>query len=284
MGAYVTVPSSAAFPGGFTVLMAVYGRDEVKLLERAVRSAFANTLRPDAFLLVVDGPVPVDLVIAIARLETEFNLDVSRLPENRGLAHALNVGLTKVGTEWVVRADADDFNLPERFERLAQAVVGPVVPDLLGSAILEIDPVGSTTAIRRTPLSHDEIVRYAGRRNPFNHMTVAYRSQLARRCGSYPEIYLREDYALWAAMLSEGALTLNLPEVLVHAMAGRDMYRRRGGWRYARAEVSLQRHLVRCGLKNPFSAVLHGLLRGTVFMLPTESRGWIYENILRNRP
>lgn len=275
------MPASVSFPGGFTVLMAVYRGDDAELFERAVRSAFNNTLRPDAFLLVVDGPVLRRLAARIENLETTFNLDVLRLPENQGLAHALNAGLARVGTEWVVRADADDFNLPERFERLAQAVAGAAVPDLLGSAILEVARDGQMKTLRRTPLTHEAIVRYAKYRNPFNHMAVAYRSGFARRCGGYPVVHLKEDYALWATMLREGAVTLNLPEALVHATADRDMYRRRGGWRYARAEVRLQRHLVRCGLKDPFSATLHGLLRGAVFMVPTILRGWIYERFLR---
>jgi glycosyltransferase involved in cell wall biosynthesis len=284
MGADLTVPSSLAFPGGFTVLMPVYQGNDAKLFERAVRSVFANTLRPDAFLLVVDGPVSSGLAATIASLETEFKLDVLRLPENQGLAGGPNAGLARVETEWVVRADADDFNLPERFERLARTVTGPAAPDLLGSAILEVERDGQVQALRRTPLTHKDIVRYARYRNPFNHMTVAFRRDLARRCGGYPQIHLKEDYALWASMLREGAVTLNLAEVLVHVTAGRDMYRRRGGLRYAHAEIELQRHLVRCRLKDPFSATLHGLLRGAVFMLPTDLRGWIYLRLLRNRP
>jgi hypothetical protein len=128
---------------------------------------------------------------------------------------------------------------------------------------------------------HQEIVVYARYRNPFNHMTVAYRSRLARICGGYPQIHLKEDYALWASMIGAGAKTQNLPDPLVHATAGVDMYRRRGGLRYALAEINLQRHLVRCGLKGTTSAALHGLLRASVFLMPAVLRGWIYEKYLR---
>lgn len=270
------------FPGGFTVLMAVYHKDDVTLFERAVRSVYANTLPPDAFILVVDGQAPEALQNIIRGLKIEFGIEVLQLPVNIGLARALNAGLMKVGTKWVVRADADDYNVPKRFALQALAVMqSDNSVDLIGGAIKEIGSDGTHLAVRRTAEQHNEIRRYAAYRNPFNHMTVAYRTELALRCGGYPNIYLKEDYALWARMLASGARTLNLSEVLVLATTGRDMYRRRGGLRYALAEISLQRHLVQTGLKSPLVALFQGLGRSLVFILPSAIRGWIYEKILR---
>lgn len=270
------------FPGGFTVLMAVYHKDDVTLFERAVRSVYANTLPPDAFILVVDGQAPEALQNIIRGLKIEFGIEILQLPVNMGLARALNAGLMKVGTKWVVRADADDYNVPKRFALQALAVMqSDNSVDLIGGAIKEIGSDGTHLAVRRTAEQHNEIRRYAAYRNPFNHMTVAYRTELALRCGGYPNIYLKEDYALWARMLASGARTLNLSEVLVLATTGRDMYRRRGGLRYALAEISLQRHLVQTGLKSPLVALFQGLGRSLVFILPSAIRGWIYEKILR---
>ena len=277
--------SPILFPGGFTVLMAVYHGDDADLFERAVRSVFANTLLPNAFLLVVDGPIHQLLAAVINRLEAEFSINVLYLPENQGLARALNAGVNKVKTEWIVRADADDINMPERFECLAYAVASTEMPDLVGSAIVEVDKDGNVLGIRRTALTHHEIVQFAKYRNPFNHMAVAYKSDLARECGGYPQIHLKEDYGLWALMISKGARLANSSEVLVKATAGRDMYKRRGGLRYAKAEIDLQLHLVSCGIKGRFSALSHGIMRSVVFLMPPEIRGFIYEKLLRvNQP
>jgi len=241
-----------SFPGAFTLLMAVYKGDDVDLFERALQSVFDNTLQPDEFILVVDGPIPKALNLIIQLYQEKFNTQVIYLPVNKGLSHALNAGLAKVRTDWVVRADADDINLPDRFMLLANVASGTEAPDLIGGAINEIDRNGNILTTRRTPLSHFEIVQFAKYRNPFNHMSVAYSRKLALQCGGYPHIYLREDYALWANMLSKGAKTLNLPDVLIHATAGHDLNLRRGGWRYAWAELELQRHLVKCKIKSPF--------------------------------
>lgn len=264
----------------FTVLMPVYGREDInELFHKAVTSVYSNTVLPNAFILVVDGPVSSALEKQILDFERDYKLQVIWLAENVGLANALNIGLNEVTTEWVVRADADDFNLPNRFEE--QVMLMSRDFGLIGGAIQEVDREGQKLAIRRTPASDIEIREFAKYRNPFNHMTVAFRTELALQCGGYPNIYLKEDYALWVLMIKHGARTANTPEILVEATTGRDMYKRRGGWRYAKAEIELQRHLVICGVKGHLAAFIHGSARASVFLMPHLLRGWIYEYLLR---
>jgi glycosyltransferase involved in cell wall biosynthesis len=272
------------FDGGFTILMAVYAKDDIQLFEKAVYSVFLNSIIPDAFILVVDGPVPDLMSASISSLIDRYKIDPIYLSKNIGLSGALNIGLGKVSTRWVVRADADDYNLANRFSLQASAINSHKKNiDIIGGAILEIDKQGNHLGVRRTVCAHDEILSFLKRRNPFNHMTVAFRVDIARKCGGYPNIYLKEDYALWAKMISEGAYTMNLPNILVHATAGKDMYRRRGGFRYALAEISLQRYLVSLGLKHVISALIDGVCRSFIFILPPVMRGLIYKKVLRSK-
>ena len=264
----------------FTVLMPVNDRDDIdQLFPDVIASVYSNSLLPNHFILVVDGPIRQSLKNEIEKAKILYGVEVIWLSKNVGIAKALNHGLAKVKTEWVFRADADDFNLPNRF----QEQVGLIVKgfDLIGSAIQEVDMNGDNIAIRRTPCTDAEIKIFMKYRNPFSHMTVAFRTDLARMCGGYPDIHLKEDYGLWASMVKCGARLANTSTVLVNATAGRDMYKRRGGWRYAKSEIELQGHLVKCGIKNRFSAVLHALLRASVYFLPSCIRGFIYESILR---
>lgn len=271
------------FAGGSTVLMAVYKNDNVSLLERAVDSVYANTLQPDDFILVVDGPVPQAMLVAIETLQSKYPFRLLKISENLGLAKALNAGLKLVRTEWVLRADADDYNMPERFSLQADAIAASNYSiDLIGGAIQEVDNSGNKLAIRKTVEIHDQILRYAAYRNPFNHMTIAYKTEFVRRCGGYPDIYLKEDYALWANMISSGARAMNLPDILVLATTGQEMYKRRGGLRYAIAEIALQRHLISTRLKSVPAAFFQGLIRAFVFLLPPSIRGYLYLKILRS--
>jgi len=271
------------FPGGFTVLMAVYGKDEPELFAKAVESVYENDLKADYMVLVVDGMVPWHLEEKIIAAEQRYGLEVVRLERNQGLAKALNAGLAQVRTEWVVRADSDDLNLSNRFRRISELLQEHPDLDLIGSAILECERNGTPVARRVMPASHEQVREFIVRRNPFNHMTVAYRRSLVTLCGGYPDIYLREDYALWINMIMAGARCANLPEVLVHATAGRDMYKRRGGWRYTKGEYELQTMMVRLGLKTRMRGVLHGIARSSVFIAPPFLRRLFYEWFLRQR-
>jgi len=277
--------STCGFPGGFTVLMAVYGRTDSSHFERALTSVYGSTLTPDDFVLVVDGPVPASIAELISIYQDHRGLRALWLPRNVGLAHALNQGLPLVKTAWVVRADADDMNLPDRFEKQALAISrleGNV--DLLGGWIEEVDSANNVLAIRRVPAGHEEIVRRLRTRSPFNHMTVACRTEHLVKIGGYPDLYHKEDYGLWASLIADGARCHNLSEVLVRATTGAEMYRRRGGFRYARSEWSLQMHLLKTGHTNLASAIVFACLRALVFSLPTSFRSWIYERLLRIRP
>lgn len=82
-------------------------------------------------------------------------------------------------------------------------------------------------------------------------------------------------------MIQAGACCENLPEILVDALTGEDMYRRRGGLKYAVAEIRLQRHLYHTGLKSAVQATFDGLARGAVFLMPVALRAFIYRWALR---
>jgi glycosyltransferase involved in cell wall biosynthesis len=271
-----------SFPGGFTVLMALYGGDRADFFETAVHSVFSNTLVPNQFLIVVDGPISASLKAVIVNLQISYPLiEFIYLPENKGLANALNTGLTYAKFEWIVRADADDINLPERFSTLAKACLDHPNIQLVGSSILELDEQGHALAIRELPSTEDAIRQFAKTRNPFNHMTVAFRLEAALACGGYPPIFLKEDYGLWCHFLAKSCQVMNVNTILVHASAGMSMFKRRGGWRYAKSEWQMQKVLVECGLKSSWRAFFDGVLRAGFFLIPSTIRGYIYLHFLR---
>lgn len=277
----VWVSSDPYNPSDFTVLLAFYAGDDAALLRRALRSITGNTAQPACTVIVQDGPVSDELSEVVQDFyKCNTTLHV-RLAENQGLSHALNEGLKYIETEYVIRADADDINLPNRFETLIDHLADGY--DLVGSSILEVEPSGNAIARRVPPLSAVEIRGRMPYRNPFNHMSVGFRTEVINAVGGYPHIILREDYALWATLVSNAARVKNLPEVLVHATTGEDMYKRRGGLRYAKGEIQLQSLLVRLELQNRYLGYLVGLARALVFLMPGVLRGLIYESLLRRR-
>jgi glycosyltransferase involved in cell wall biosynthesis len=264
----------------FTVLISLYKNDNSILFERALSSIFNNSLIPYRVLLVVDGPIGLELDAVVNKfIHLYKNLYVLRLDFNVGLSNALNEGLKFVETEWVVRADSDDFNRPNRFELLSKYMTSDL--DLIGSFIEEVDLNQSILAVRRVPLTLDEILNTLPKRNPFNHMSVAFRTNFVRQCGGYPDIYLKEDYALWATMLPCGARAMNISDILVSATTGQDFYKRRGGAKYALAEFNLQAHLIQTGFQSYYGALFIGIVRSAVFLMPATIREYVYLRVLR---
>lgn len=273
------------FPGGFSVLMALYQKDKASLFDKALGSVFSNSLQPNQILLVIDGPIPLDLENVLVKFHQVFpgRIEELRLKHNLGLAKALNEGLNYVSCEWVVRADADDINLPNRFEVLAKMIQSNPDLDILGSAIMEVDETGKILAQRVVPCEQNAILKYAQFRNPFNHMSVAYKCNSILGLGGYPNLYLKEDYALWAKALANQLKVANTEEVLVHATTSSSMYERRGGLRLAKTEIELQELLVACGLKTKLRALTDGVVRAGFCLVPSQLRKLLYLKLLRAR-
>lgn len=272
------------FPGGFSVLICVYKNDSPIVFDSAIKSILSNELIPDQIVLVVDGPISQELDLIVTESARDFLglFDVIRLPFNQGLAKALNAGLEAVKFKWVVRADADDINLPNRFSTLSNFIFKNPECDILSSYILEIDGNGNYLHERRVPVEHEAIKKYLRWRSPFNHMAVAYKKDLVVKVGGYPDVYLKEDYALWYFVLECGR-SANIPMVLVHATAGSALYKRRGGIKYVLSEAALQKLLYKSGCKSFCYAIADFFIRSVVFVLPSGLRGVFYSAFLRNK-
>jgi glycosyltransferase involved in cell wall biosynthesis len=277
-------PYKSKFPGGFEVLMAVYNKDKVNLFKKAVDSIFTNTLLPNKVLIVIDGPIGPELSKTVLFLKSKYSLiKWIKLKCNVGLAKALNIGLNYVTTKWVVRADSDDINLPYRFEVLAKTLEKNSNLDILGSYILEVDTSGKEIGVRKVPLSNRQIYNAIKYKSPFNHMSVAFRKSKVLECGGYPNVHLKEDYALWCKMLSFKANAMNLKDILVIATGGIDLCKRRSGLNYLKSEWEIQKILVSCRLQKKYLSLFVGLVRCLVFISPNSLRFFVYSRFLREK-
>ena len=265
----------------FSVLLPVWARDEVAQLRRAVASVTSEQeLRPDEVVVVRDGPVPDDLQEALDALP---GVRVLELPENVGLARALEEGLRHCTFDVVARMDADDVSLPHRFARQLPLIAAGA--DLVGAGLLEIGADEDDVVGRRVPpTGAAAIARYARFHDPFNHPTVVYRRSAVAAAGGYRDLDLMEDYWLFARMIRAGARVENLPEPLVKYRVGASpdagSYARRGGLRLFRSELTLQGHLLREGFTTPVQAARNVVVRGGYRFVPTRIRTLAYRALI----
>ena len=262
--------------------MSVYAGDDSKKFNRALESLYLNTVLPDQVVLVVDGHISKKLERVIEKYLSYDHFLVVKLETNVGLAMALNEGLKHVTNPIVVRSDSDDYNCRDRFEKQVHLFRDNNL-DIVGGNIIEVDDSGGVVAFRKVPLDSDAIKKSVSKRSPFNHVTVAFRLSAVVDVGGYPNIHLKEDYALWAMMISKGYGVANIGDVLVYVSGGRKMYERRGGIKYIKSEFELQKLLIKLGINSWPQAILIGFMRSFVFLLPSSLRGLFYIAFLRDK-
>lgn len=274
----------------FSVAMSVYGKDNPGWFDRALKSiAIEQTIIPDEIIIVVDGPVPdsikkvIDKYISICKKES-CNLKAIYLDQNRGLGNALQLAVKKCSYEIIARMDSDDITVPERFERQLSYMVSHRDTSIVGGQIVEFVGEESRQVGRRiVPLTDQEIKNYMKRRCPFNHMTVMFRKSDILAAGNYRDWFWNEDYYLWIRLSLKGIKFANLCEVLVHVRVGKDMYKRRGGWKYFKSEAKLQRLMLQKKIINPVRFSLNIFERFILqILMPNGIRTIIFQRFARS--
>jgi glycosyltransferase involved in cell wall biosynthesis len=263
----------------FTCLLPVCARDDPNHFREALLSIADASLPPRELILCQDGPLPEALervVVSHGEARGARRLINTGPP---GLHHNLNRALAMVSTPWLCRADADDVNLPLRFEAQVRFLKENLDIDVLGAGLEEFWPDGRTRA-KIMPQSHDAIVRWARFRNPINHMTAFVRVEAMQDCGGYPDIPLKEDYGLWLTMMGKGYRFANLAAPLVRARLGADFYRRRSGVRHLASEISLFRLKRKMLGMGPMIAAGALIARAGALASKTTARA-VYETMLR---
>jgi glycosyltransferase involved in cell wall biosynthesis len=227
----------------YSVLMCVYHRENPLYLQESVQSMLRQSAPADDFVLVCDGELTSELNDVIKYFEERHDIfNVIRLPENRGIENALNVGLRYCKNSLIARMDSDDIAYTDRCELQLECFKHGV--DIVSGYVEEFDvDTDDISAVRVLPEKHKDILKFAKQRNPFNHPCVMYRKEKVLQAGSYHEFYLYEDYHLWIRMLKKGAVGYNLQRPLLYMRAGDEMYRRRGGFKYFLSSQRFQKYL-----------------------------------------
>lgn len=270
----------------FSVLMSVYARERPSHFDAAIESVVNQSVPPEEFVVVEDGPLPDELREVAERWERKLGSDVFRrlpLPQNVGLPKALNEGLKLCRCEWVARMDTDDVSLPDRFEKQVTFLENHPQIRLLGGQVEEYsDDLVARLGARHVPLTHEEIVRFARTRNPFNHMTVMFHRESVLSVGGYPPELLKvQDFGLWAKMLVKGYRAANLSDVLAKVRAGNDIVRRRMGTEYFRYEWRLFNLMRQWGFLSTWDYFIAVGSRLVIRYLPQDAIEFVYSRVLQ---
>jgi glycosyltransferase involved in cell wall biosynthesis len=261
----------------FSLIMSVYAKENPLFLSQCLDSILAQTVMPDEFIIIKDGPLTNELEQVLSAAQFPFEVNIISLPENITQGPARAEGVKAAKHEWVAIMDSDDICRPDRFKKqLAMLSADPDL-DLIGGQIDEFNFAPGDLSVRRgVPTGHSDILTFAKKRNPFSHMTVMLRRELAVKAGNYVFFPWFEDYDLWARMLKNGAKCANHPDILVDARVGGGMYARRRGITYIRSELRMQKSLLNLGMINYCEFLRNLTVRVPVRFLPAKALKFIY--------
>jgi len=271
----------------FSVLMSLYYKESPLFLNECFESIWIKqTVKPDEIVLVLDGPVGTELQECVDSWKDQIgdNLKIVPLSKNIGLGMALNEGLKHCSNEWVFRMDTDDICVEKRFEYQLQFIKDNPSVVLFGGQILEFDQnVDHADKLKPAPEKYTDILSFSKKRNPFNHMTVAYKKSIILSLQGYQHHLFMEDYNLWLRVISKGYEVANLSQVLVYARVGNGMHTRRRGSEYIKSEKQLLDLKVDLKVQSIISAYTVFILRSCFRFLPSNFLGFVYNKLLRKK-
>lgn len=264
----------------FTVLLSLYYKESAEYFEQCLNSILENSNQPDQIVIVYDGPVGSELEHVVRKFLTYLPIDIKKLPQNVGLGKALNHGLKFCKNNYVFRMDTDDVCLPDRFENQIRFLENNPDVALLGGAINEFDEsMQISQGVRFSVSKHSEIKQYCKKRNPFNHMTVAFKKDIIEKIGGYQHHLYMEDYNLWLRVIAEGYLTHNIDTVLVKARAGTNMVLRRKGLNYIKSEIQLAQLKYKLKIDGLAGTIGCALVRIAPRLLPLSALEFVYKRL-----
>ena len=272
----------------FSALICVYERDNIDYFIEACDSVFDQTLFPNEIILVVDGPVSIQLKNSIIEIERKIHeLDckykIVWLKQNMGHGIARQTGLEQCTYGLVALVDADDINYVDRFKLQVDYFKFNPHTSVLGSQIREISHSSKRPLrLKTVPCGSEALSIYLKTRCPFNQMSVMFKKQDVLNSGGYIDFFHNEDYHLWIRMRINGYIFANLPTITVDARINESFYNRRGGLKYFLSEVKIQRYMLKNGV---ISLGLYALNIGIRFLVqivtPPRIRGKIFQLLFR---
>lgn len=273
----------------FSVLIPVFYEANPVFFKEALNSILKHqSYKPAEVIIVVDG-TPTNAIKEI--LNNYQNLYPSQikstvLPEHKGTGYALKIGVEKCNYELIARMDADDIAVFNRFEKQINFIKNNPEIDVLGSLIEVFNKkIGDLKQYRTAPKHHREIKKMAKYRSPVSHPTVMFKKSKVLAAGNYCNDFMYlEDYALWIAMLQNGAKFHNLQEILLHFR-----YENKEKSVLKRRSLSLTKTLLRFNkyayklkfytiteyyLYSIFRFIYHAIFPSTLFL-------WVHEKVTR---
>ncbi len=267
----------------YSILMTVYYGEKPETFRQAIASAMNQSIKSNDFVVVCDGPLTEQLDAVLNEFQSADPdlFQIIRLPENKGVGTASNVGVKYCKNELIAKMDADDISFPERCERQIQRFMKKPELAVLGGQILEFVSEPSQPCSRRVvPCDNEAIRRFGRKRQPFNNPSVMYRKSVIQQVGGIRPYFRGEDYDLYVRILHAGYYCENLDENLVWVRIAENREDRRVSFHTYRCFVQTRWNALRLGYSSWWDFLIACAAETVVCLCPPSIQNYIYRTIL----
>lgn len=192
-----------------SIVLSTY--NDERYIRQSIQSVLSQTYPYFEFIIINDGST--DNTLSIIK---EF--DDSRIllfdKENTGLIDSLNTGFKKAKYDWVMRMDGDDICMPNRLQKLVEAINDDYA--VIGSECELINDKSEIIGYTWLKYKHKDIVRRLRLQLPnIIHPSSIINKRYFESIGGYDRfIQVAEDYDLWLRLSKLGKL-MNVEEKLL---------------------------------------------------------------------
>ena len=192
-------------------------RNAAATLPAAVDSVLAQTFTDYEFIAVNDNSEDDSETILSSYRDARLKLHSN---PGYGLVDALNFALTRTGTDWIARMDADDIMHPQKLERQWQML----------SCHPEIDVISCMTRLfpdhlitdgfreyinwQNRIVDHNDFINHCYVEMPLTNPTAIFRKSIWDQLGNFRSGDVPEDYEFWLRALHAGYRFMKVPEIL----------------------------------------------------------------------
>lgn len=199
-------------PASIDIVMPVFNCE--RFIADSIKSVIAQSLTDWRLIIVDDMSTDKTAQIIDSFMSKDRRILILK-GDHRGVASAINLGLTKVTAEYVARLDGDDIALPERLQVQHEFMLRNPDVIVVGSGATLIDEQNRRLRQRHVPIGWEHIRDLLKTRNCLCHPTVLIRTTALRQVGGYRDKFrTSQDYDLWLRLSEIGRIE-NLPQSLL---------------------------------------------------------------------
>jgi glycosyltransferase involved in cell wall biosynthesis len=230
----------------YSVLMLLWYKEKPEYLQASIESMAKQTVPPAEFVFVRDHEISVELTRVVEKCVGDVKIKYVDAYElfGKGLGSLRGKGVENCSYNLIACMDSDDISFPKRCEK--QLTIFQKYPELavVGGTIAEFSTMPQkVVSYRKVPERHEDIMKFAKLRSPFNQPSVMFRKDAVMDVGNYRPLGGCEDYDLWFRILKNGCKGYNIPEPILYYRTGEQFIKRRRNKLHYQSYINLRKEL-----------------------------------------